>query len=302
MNRPVAGMIAVALVLAGCGYRPSAVAPTLHPASSLAVTHPFPAQDLLAARLTNVATRVTPFHVDSSSSGMTITLIGAYADPARTVLFFRGTGNYQVEMGTISDDLGLINGGSGGQRIKPSIGDSWFSIDGGGPHPGLDGVANLVINVSYLRQYLVNNVTQLAGEWTWSIPLKVQPATTLPAPAHFGLGRWRGNIERLEVTPSVIHLRAVINGVSPGSIVGPGIPEIVALIDSAGTTIGFSSGDAGIIVPKQQVNPVNYQNSRIDYEWPRPATGGTFLLRFHGGGGSYSIPLTIEPIRSLAPG
>src|SRR5438132_1317262 len=192
MNRPVARMIAVALVLAGCGYRPSAVAPTLHPASSLAVT-----------------------------------------------------------------DLHL---------------------------------------------YQPNSVSYLTGSWSWSIPLKVQPATTLPAPAHFALGRWRGNIELLEVTPSVIHLRAVINGVSPGSIVGPGIPEIVALIDSSGTTIGFSSGDAGIIVPKQQVNPVNYQNSRIDYEWPRPATGGTFQLRFQGGGGSYSIPLTIEPIRSLAPG
>jgi hypothetical protein len=296
MNRPAAGMIAMALVLTGCGYRPSAVAPALHPASSLAVTHPFPAQDLLAARLTNLETLVTPFHVDSTSSGMTITLIGAYADPARTVLFFRGTGNYQVEMGTISDDLGLINGGSGGQRIKPSIGDSWFSVDGAGPHPGLDGVANLVIKVSYLRQYIVNNVTSLAGDWTWSIPLKVQPATTLPAPAQFALGRWRGNIELLEVTPSVIHLRAVINGVSPGSIVGPGIPEIVTLIDSSGITIGFSSGDAGIIVPKQQVNPVNYQNSRIDYEWSRPATGGTFQLRFQGGGGSYVIPLTIEAL------
>jgi hypothetical protein len=199
-------------------------------------------------------------------------------------------------MATINDDLGLINAGSSGWSIKPAPGDAYYSLDGGGPHPGIDGVANLVIKVSYLRQYIVNNVTSLAGDWTWSIPLKVQPATTLPAPAQFALGRWRGNIELLEVTPSVIHLRAVINGVSPGSIVGPGIPEIVTLIDSSGTTIGFSSGDAGIIVPKQQVNPVNYQNSRIDYGWPRPATGGTFQLRFQGGGGSYAIPLTIEPL------
>ena len=296
MNRPVAGLIAGALLLGGCGYRPSAVAPTLHPASSLTVIHPFPAQDLLAARLSNLESMVTPFHVDATSSGLTITLIGAYADPARTVLFFRGAGNYQVEMGTISDDLGLINGSSGGRRIKPSIDDSWFSVDGGGPHPGVDGVANLVIKVSYLRQYIVNNVTSLPGDWTWSIPLKVQPATALPAPAQFTLGRWRGNIELLELTPSVIHVRAVINGVSPGSTVGPGIPEIVTLIDSAGTTIGFSSGDAGIIVPKQQVNPVNYQNSRIDYEWPRPALGGTFQLKFQGGGASYAIPLTIEAL------
>jgi hypothetical protein len=295
MNRPVAGLIAGALLLAGCGYRPGAVAPTIHPASSLLVSHPFPAQDLLAARLTNLENLVTPFHVDSTSSGLTITLIGAYADPARTVVFFRGAGTYQVESATINDDLGLINAGSGGGSIKLSPGDSYYSLDGG-PHPGSDGSANLVINVSHLQQYHVNSVTYLAGNWTWSIPLKVQPATTLRAPAQFVLGRWRGNIEVLEVTPSMIHVRAVINGVSPGAISGPGIQEIVTLVDPSGTRVDFGTGSAGITVPKQQVNPVNYQNSRIEYEWPRPAAGGNFQLRFQGGGGSYVIPLTIEPL------
>jgi hypothetical protein len=295
MNRPVAGLAAGALLLAGCGYRPSALAPTLHPASSLRVTNHFPAQDLLATRLTNLESLVTPFHFDSTSSGLTITLIGAYADPARTVLFFRGTGAYQVEMGTVYDDVGLINAGSSGRNIKPSPGDSYFSLDGG-PHSGSDGVANLIIKVSYLRQYKVNNVTTLAGDWTWSIPLKVQPGTTLPPPPQFALGRWRANIEVLEVTPSVIHLRAVINGVSVANIMGPGIPELVTLLDPSGTKVEISGGGAGITVPKQQINPVNYQNSRIDYEWPRPAAGGSFQLRFQGGGGSYSISLTIEPL------
>src|SRR5438477_5204426 len=186
MNRPVAGMIAVALVLAGCGYRPSAGAPTLHPASSLAVAHPFPAQDLLAARLTNVETLVAPFHVDSTSSGMTITLIGAYADPARTVVFFRGAGNYQVAAGVITDEQGLINAGSGGGSIKPSPGDTYFSLDGG-PHPGADRVAHITITVTDLHLYQLNSVSYLSGSWSWSIPLKVQPATTLPAPAQFAL-------------------------------------------------------------------------------------------------------------------
>jgi hypothetical protein len=295
MNRPVAGLIGGALLLASCGYRPSTAAPTLRPASSLTVINHFPAQDLLAAGLTKLESLVTPFRLDSTSSGMTITLIGAYADPARTVLLFRGTGGYQVEMGTIYDDVGLINAGSNGRNIKPSPGDSWFSIDGG-PHSGTGGMANLLIKVSYLRQYKVNNVTSLAGDWSWSIPLKVQPATTLQAPAHFALGRWRANIEVLEVTPSVIHLRAVINGVSVANIMGPGIPDTVTLLDPTGAKIGISGGGAGITVPKQQVNPVNYQNTRIDYEWPRPDVGGLYQLRFQGGGGSYVIPLTIEAL------
>jgi len=295
MNRPVVGLAAGALLLAGCGYRPSAAAPTIHPASSLLVTNSFPAQDLLAAKLPNLDSMVTRFAVDSTSSGLTITLIGAYADPARTVVFFRGAGAYQVESATITDDLGLINAGSGGRSIKPSPGDTYYSIDGG-PHPGSNGVANLAINVSYLMQYHVNSVTHLAGNWSWSIPLKVQPATALPAPAQFALGRWRGNIEVLEVTPSVIHLRAVINGVSPANAFGPGIPEIITLLDPGGERLEASGGGASITVPKQQVNPVNYQNTRFEFEWPRPAAGGTFQLRFLGGGGSYAIPLAIEPL------
>jgi hypothetical protein len=249
----------------------------------------------MAVRLTNVGNLVTPFHFDSTSSGLTITLIGAYADRARTVVFFRGAGGYQVASGTIDDDLGLINAGSGGGNIKPSPGDAYFSLDGG-PHPGTDGVANLVIKVSHLQQYQMNSVTHLDGNWSWSIPLKVQPAITLPAPAPFALGRWATGIEILEVTPSVIHLRAVVNGVSPGAISGPGIEEVVQLFDPSGTKISASSGSARIVVPKQLVNPVNYQNSRIEYEWPRPAAGGTFQLRFQGGGGSYVIPLTIEAL------
>jgi len=65
---------------------------------------------------------------------------------------------------------------------------------------------------------------------------------------------------------------------------------------SLGARVDFSAADAGITFPKQQVNPVNYQNSRIEYEWPRPTSAGTFQLRFQGGGGSYVIPLTIDAL------
>jgi hypothetical protein len=257
------------------------------------VIHHFPAQDLVAARLTNLENLVTPFDIDSTSSGLTITLIGAYADPARTVAFFRGAGGYQVATGTINDGLGLINAGSGGGNIKPSPGDTYFSLDGG-PRPGSDGMVNLTITVTNLQQYHPNSVNYLAGNWSWSIRLKVQPSTMLPAPTQFALGHWYTSVEVLEVTPSAIHLRAVINGVSPGNIVGPGLADIVTLLDASGSRINFSAGDARIVVPKQLVNPVSYQNSRIEYQWPRPVEGGKFQLRFQGGGGSYVIPLTIE--------
>jgi hypothetical protein len=295
MNRPVAGLIAGAIVLAGCSDPPHALAPTVYPASSLTVTNHFPAQDLLAARLTNLASLITPFHVDSTSSGLTITLIGAYADPARTVVFFRGAGSYQVATGVITDDQGLINAGSGGGSIKPSPGDTYFSLDAG-PHPGADGIAHITITVTNLHLYQLTGVSYLSGTWSWSIPVKVQSAITLPAPASFALGRWATGIEVLEVTPSVIHLRAVINGVSPGAISGPSMQEVVQLFNASGSRISAYSSTAGIVVPKQLVNPANYQNSRIEFEWPRPAAGGTFQLRFQGGGGSYSIPLMVDAL------
>jgi hypothetical protein len=69
--------------------------------------------------------------------------------------------------------------------------------------------------------------------------------------------------------------------------------EVVQLFDASGTRINAYSRTAGIVVPKQLVNPVNYQNSRIEYEWPRPSGGGTFQLRFQGGGAVYLVPLTI---------
>jgi hypothetical protein len=99
-------------------------------------------------------------------------------------------------------------------------------------------------------------------------------------------------VETLELTPAVVHLQTVVNGASPAALVGPGRGAFVELIDTAGNPVKVLASGAGITVPKGQLNPINYQNSRTYGEWLRPAAG-TYRLRFYGGGGRYEIPVVV---------
>jgi hypothetical protein len=122
--------------------------------------------------------------------------------------------------------------------------------------------------------------------------MTVQPGQALAAPSPFRLGAWKVTVERLEITPAVVRLQTVVNGASPVAIVGPGKAAFVELVDAAGNPLKDIGGGAGITVPKLELNPTNYQNSRTRDEWLRPAAG-TYRLRFQGSGGRYEIPIVI---------
>lgn len=114
------------------------------------------------------------------------------------------------------------------------------------------------------------------------------------APDPFWLGRWKVTVETLEMTPDVVHMVALVNGASPVALEGPSIAPFVELLDSAGNPVRVLEGGAGITVPKGQLNPINYQNSRSRNQWLRPPAG-TYRLRFQGNGGRVEIPLIIGP-------
>ena len=130
--------------------------------------------------------------------------------------------------------------------------------------------------------------------WVFNVALDLQPAQALAAPGQFRLGTWKVTIEKLELTPAVVHLQTVVNGASPPMLVGPGKGAFVELVDVAGNPVRDLGGGAGITVPKGQVNPVNYLNSRTRDEWLRPPDGA-YTLRFLGDGGRYEIPLIMGP-------
>ncbi len=189
----------------------------------------------------------------------------------------------------------MINaGGSDGRH--PAPGDTVTVLDGG-PAPVAGGVAHLHITIQDIESWPPKEAQHvISGAWSYAISLKVQPSTVIAPPPPFALGRWKESIELLEITPSVIRLQAVINGGSNVEVMGPGIPAVATLVDQSGAEIPSISAGAGISVPKDQVNPVTYRNTRIRYQWPRPSEAQTLQLRFQGAGGTYTIPVVIPAL------
>jgi hypothetical protein len=298
LRRPVVGLlIGGSLVLAACGRNAgTAQAPTAPPrvnaASALVVTHLLPALDLEVAGLTRVADLVTPLQLSSADKAGTITMIAAYADTARTVFLFRESPDMGLPNAWVSDEQGqILASGSAGPIHAPGFrGDYYLALDEG-PRPGADGLAHLRVSISNLRIWSpAGGVVE--GKWAFSAALNVQPGQALAAPQPFRLGGWKVTVETLEITPDVVHLQALINGASNVALEGPGKGPFVELLDSAGNPVRRLVGGAGITVPKGQLNPINYQNSRSYNQWLRPADG-TYTLRFLGSGGRYEIPIVI---------
>jgi hypothetical protein len=297
-RRAIVGLaIGGSLLLAACGRNAGAVqAPTtlplLHTASALVVSHPIPPLDLEMAGLTAVAELVTPFQISSTDKGRSIMLIGAYADTARTVFVFRETPDMGLPNVRVSDEQGLVSaGGSAGPVHAPGFrGDYYVTLDQG-VHPGPDGVAHLTLDIAQLQIWTpAGGIVE--GNWTFTVAVNVQPGQILVAPKPFRLGAWKVTVETLEITPDVVYMEALVNGASPVELEGPGKGAFVELVDAAGVPVRSLGGGAGITVPKQQVNPVNYQNARTRNTWLRPAAGA-YRLRFQGGGGQFEIPIVI---------
>ena len=300
MNRVSAGVaIGGSLILAACGRvsgtspAPTAM-PSVHTASALVVTHPIPPLDLEVAGLTPVADLVTPFQISSTDNGRSIMLLGAYSDTARTVFVFRETPDMGLPNVRVSDEQGLVSAsGSAGPIHAPGFrGDYYVTLDEG-LHPGPDGVAHLTLDIARLQIWTpAGGIVE--GNWTFTVAVNVQPGQIVVAPNPFWLGRWKVTVETLEITPDVVHLQALVNGVSNVDLEGPGHGPFVELVDSAGNPVRRLVGGAGITVPKGQLNPINYQNSRSYNQWLRPAAG-TYRLVFQGKGGRHEIAIVIGP-------
>ena len=299
-RRAIAGLaVGGSLLLAACGRNTGAgqaptSRPSVHVASALIVSHPIPAWDLEAASLSAVADLVTPLQLSSTDNGRTITLIGAYADVARTVLLFRESPpDLGLPSVIVSDDQGMINAGSSSGPVRsPGVRSDYYVALDDGARPGADGLAHLGITISNLQRWTPAGGV-VNGNWAFNVALTVQPGQALPAPNQIRLGAWKVTIERLQLTPTVVYLQTLVNGASPVAISGPGNAIFVELVDAAGVPVKSLGGGASITVPKQEVNPVNYQNARTYNTWLRPAAG-TYRLRFQGSGARYEVIVVVK--------
>lgn len=251
-----------------------------------------PDADLAAAQLTGAsASLVTPLHVVATSDGKVLTLIGAYADPARTALFFRGIVGGGFPYASISDDQGFINSGS--TSGPGSFGDSYFIL-GAGPHADTAGVAHLTVDVAF---HDVNGPAS-NGHWSFVFDLPVQSETALTmTPAMSTVGTWKINVEAFAATPVFVRFQAVIDGGTIDDLSN----QALRLLDSAGNPVRSLGQGAAITTPKSQLGPSAPKQFRLFVAWVRPSSGGEFTLDFTGGGSTYTGRVSIPAAPVVTP-
>jgi hypothetical protein len=259
---------------------------------------PVPAPDLRAAALSTVPELVTPFQVRSENGGQTITLIGAYADSARTVLFLRVNPDAGTPELSLSDDLGLMD--MAGSMREAAPGDYVVTLNSG-PRVGPGHIAHLTAEVTGLSAppTVLGPPQALKGNWTLSFELSVQPATALPHESPFRLGSWTVTIEVLEVTPAVVHLQAVIDGARVEEV-NAGLEPMISLVDRSGAPVSTVGMFAMTTIAEDELNPATGppNSARVDMQWLRPGAAGTYQLRFRGNGETRTIAITLPALPS----
>jgi hypothetical protein len=259
--------------------------PTAQPTvASGPITYSSHLPDADLAQLTGAAGYlVTPLHLSATSNGQMLTLIGAYADPARTILFFRGIIGGRFPYASISDDQGFINSSS--TAGTGSFGDSYFSL-GAGPHADTAGVAHLNADV------VVRSVggQGQSGHWNFVFDVPVQQETALTmSPPLSTVGIWKFDVEAFAATPAFIRFQAVIDGATVDDMSN----QPVTLVDSAGNGVRSLGLSAMITTPKSQLGPSTPKQTRIFVAWVRPSSAGEFTLHVTGGGSSFASSVSI---------
>jgi len=285
----IAAILAIAVVAALFAPRlltQRTVVPQPQPAASpLTQTSAVPAQDLLAAHLAAVASLVQPLHLQAQSGNQQIDLIAAYADAARTVLFFRMTPDAGLPIASIDDAYGFLNASSSGSRGVP--GDYVFVLDAG-PRPGIDGIAHLKVSITGAQP--IGPGPSIQGHWTFAPDVHVQGSQPIGSyPLHFALGSWKVTLEVIELTPSVVHVQALIDGATVGDVE----QKFMTLLDSSGHEVRQIAGGASVTVPKQQLNSSTYKSTRVNDQWERPAAAGKYKLRVEGNNAVHVVDLEI---------
>lgn len=271
----IAGMVAAGF-LGGCSP-----ADTPSPSASPAVPAPnslftLPDADLAAAGLTAAKSAVTPLDGVVTAGGQTVRLAAGYVDPTRIVLVFRTLPDVGAPQVQISDDNGPIKGTYFGDRGV--VGDQIVGMHHG-PNVPAGSVAHLTVTVTGFSQLVASGADRVS--WIFSVTLPVQTASPFSlTPELTSLGAWKVNVEAFELTPSVVHLRALISGAAQSAI-NDSTAVLVGPEGSPVKPLTLEAGDAG---PNQ---------TRIDETWIRPAQAAADQLRVTGGGGQYTANISI---------
>ena len=162
-----------------------------------------------------------------------------------------------------------------------------------GPVAGPDHIAHLTLRVIDLMAFAPRSSAppkELSGNWTMSFAVPVQSATVLPHEDGFQLGGWKVTIEVFEMTPTVVQLQAVIDGVGLANH-GPLFGSPISLLDPSRTSVTPNLSMAESTEADEKRSPLTSPPTswRFHMHWERPHTAGTYELRFSGNGEIHSI-------------
>jgi hypothetical protein len=236
-----------------------------------------PDADLRTANLSGpAADLVTRLNLTAVSNGRAMTVIGAYADSARTVIFVRSLPPPIAIQVQLYDQTGPLNYDGGGG--SGSFGDADFEV-AGPVHPDAGGIAH--VNASINEAEIGTPLVGTSGNWNFSFPLEVQPSTPLTAiPVLTSFGEAKVRVEALEATPSVVHFQAVVDGLSVEQV----STWRVTLVDLNGNQAQPGSSYTALVG--------NNKQSRMYFVWARPAAGD-YELRIDGSGSHYGGRLAV---------
>lgn len=286
----IAGLIVAALLLSRflseplIGYQPGPAFKSNQVVGTVDPNAKVPAEDLAAADLAGQASElVTPLNLTAVSHGRTIKIIGAYADTARVVLFFRGESPGFSVSPQVSDRTGGLNYGAGGSSGYPG---DWVVILMGAAHPDARGIAHLDVAVAAYET--APDQPGLQGTWNFSFDVKVHGPNALTlSPALSSIGTWKVKVEAMEATPSVVRFQVLID--APPEQVDS---LVVALLDSSGHEVQKSSGYTLLTNKMFFFIVIGSPKTRLNVIWMRPPPGA-YELRISGHGFEYSGALTI---------
>lgn len=275
---------------------PAATPMTTAAPTSTPLQPQFSAALLSSAGLAVAANLVTPLQLDATDQGVTIRLVGAYADHARTVVLFQSSGPGVPVRESLEDSKGPVNFSSG-SRTAPAPYSSW-SLDGP-PTVDSDGLAHLRLTVAGYQERIGAAASStppstLQGLWEFRFTLGVQPGQPLlPPDISKQVGTVPVMLELVEATPAVIHVQALIQSNGQAILTGAGAGRFLQLIDSSGHAVQPVAAGAGVTAPKQQLTQQTADVVRLNYQWERPATGGTYEVRLTYQDATASLMITV---------
>jgi hypothetical protein len=272
------------------------VAATIYfvPAADLAIASVPVAGDMLNdAGLVGARDRITYVNASSSSSGYTLTLVGVYADSARTVLLMHSAPviGFPSRLVQLTDQFGRTydwqNGSSNSQT-----GELVMQF---GPLAWPDAITGARITLHISSVQITDPATgplyEVAGSWTLTAAITVDQGSALPVPAPASLGPAHFRFTSASYTPATVALEVEVTGVTfteLGRIIpdgGKGTPAFTMdLIDPQGEIVSGSSDESSDVIGVVHIHFLGF----------RSGAGGEYTLRVsYYGEGEFERVLTI---------